>query len=181
MLPSLNSALTAISLDALTLDPIPADTRQPLLRFSLGPQDTALVVLEQLVEILRVPVTEILPVPETAGCVLGVCNWRGKMLWAIDLDDLVGYPSPLQPEQDPLFLHLMVVQLNDQFMGLGVRQVHDIELHELQQLQPVTPGLFPPRLQPFVLGTLPGCDGAVLQVTAITQCPLWQMDDDSVS
>jgi positive phototaxis protein PixI len=69
----------------------------------------------------------------------------------------------------------MVVQVNDQAVGLVVQQVNDIELHELQQLQPAAVGLFPPKLLPFVLGAMPGGNGTVLDVTAITQYPLWQV------
>jgi positive phototaxis protein PixI len=65
--------------------------------------------------------------------------------------------------------------MNDQALGLVVRRVNDIELHELERLQPAAPGLFPPKLLPFVLGALPGDKGTVLDVTAISQCPLWQI------
>jgi positive phototaxis protein PixI len=162
----------------LSLDlevPLPADTRQQMLRFSLGLQDSALLPLEKITEIFKVESINILPVPETHQCVLGVCNWRGGLLWLIDLEHLVGYPPLLQQMQsEPLPLIVMVIQMNDQLLGLGVRQVGEIERYELQKLQPAAPGLFPSKLQPFVLGTLPECGGAVLDVTAIVQCPLWQ-------
>jgi len=136
MLTSLDSVLTATSLDLLTLDddPLPPETRQRLLRFALGLEDSALLPLEQITEILRLNVTEILPVPEMPSCVLGIGNWRGEMLWLVDLNHLVGY-SPLssvrQVSASPV---AMVVQVNDQAVGLVVQQVNDIELHELQQL-----------------------------------------------
>jgi positive phototaxis protein PixI len=182
LLPALNptavspGCLSALNLDSLTLEPLPADTRQQLLRFSLG-QDSALLPLEQIKEIFQINVMEVLPVPETAGCAWGVCNWQGELLWLIDLDALVGYPPLLQQAQfqsEPMSLIVMVVQFNNQTLGLGVQQVGEIELHEMHNLQPPTPGLFPPQLQPFVLGALPACRGAVLNVIAIVQCPLWQ-------
>lgn len=170
---SLDSVLAAISLPAPAL--LPADTRQQVLRFALG-SDSALLPLAQITEIFRVDVMQILPVPETPNSVLGVCNWRGEMLWLVDLDSLAGYPSLVktQQEQESIALMVMVMQINDQTIGLGVRQVYEIEHHELQNLKPATLGLFPPRLQPFVLGVIPGCRGAVLDITAIMQRPLWQ-------
>ncbi len=161
------------SLDALMLDPLASETRQQLLRFPLTAQDSALLPLEQIIEILRIEVAEILPIPETSGCVLGICNWRGEMLWLIDLNDFVGYASPFQPEQMPDSLTIMVVQIANQTVGIGVQQVNDIELHDLQQLQQTVPGLFPPRFPPFILGMLPGCSDAVLDIRAIAQSPLW--------
>ncbi len=183
MLTSLDSVLTATSLDLLTLDddPLPPETRQRLLRFPLGLEDSALLPLEQITEILRLNVTEILPVPEMPSCVLGIGNWRGEMLWLVDLNHLVGYRSLSSVRQVSASPVAMVVQVNDQAVGLVVQQVNDIELHELQQLQPAAAGLFPPKLLPFVLGALPGGNGAVLDVTAIAQSPLWQIHQGRAS
>lgn len=168
---SLDSASIALSFDPQASPP--TDNHQQILRFSLGLQDSALLPLEQITEILKINSVEVLPIPATHSCVLGVCNWRGEMLWVIDLEHLVGYAPLLQQRQsEPLIV--MVIHWNDHLLGLGVRQVGEIERHELQKLQPVIPGLFPPQLQPFVLGTLLECSGAVLDIAAIAQCPLWQ-------
>lgn len=75
----------------------------------------------------------------------------------------------------------MVVQVNDHSIGLVVTQVNDIELHALEQLQPAAPGLFPPKLLPFVLGALPGVKGTVLDITAIARSPMWKMHQRGVS
>ncbi len=162
------------SLDPLGLDPLPPQTHfSRLLRFPLGSQDSALLPLEQIAEILRLDVAEILPVPEMPGCVLGIGNWRGEMLWLVDLNHLLGCPPlSLTVRKSPIAI---VVDLNHQSVGLVVEQVHDIESHNLQQLHPPAIGLFPPKLLPFVLGSLPGGSGTVLDVIAITQCPLWQL------
>ena len=179
MLTSLDSLLTATSLDLLTIDDsLPTETGQRLLRFPLGFQDSALLPLEQIAEILRVNLAEILPVPEMPDCVLGICNWRGEMLWLIDLNHLVGFMPLSLTASSPI---AMVVQVNDQPIGLVVQQVNDIELHELEKLQPAAAGLFPPKLLPFVLGTLPGGSGTVLDVTAIALSPLWQIHRGGVS
>lgn len=172
MLTELDSVLTPTSLDLLTKDPLPPEPRQRLLRFPLGLQDSALLPLEQIAEIIRVNVAEILPVPEMPSCVLGICNWRGEMLWLVDLNHLVGCP-PLSLERGALMA--MVVQVNDQTVGLVVHKVNDIELHDLQQLQKAEAGLFPSKLLPFVLGALPGDRGTVLDVTAIIHSPMWQI------
>ena len=71
--------------------------------------------------------------------------------------------------------HKQLTPNNQHSLGLVVQHVNDIELHDLQQLQPAAPGLFPPRLLPFILGSLPGENSTVLDVNAIAQCPLWQI------
>lgn len=183
---SLSSALTSTSLDLLTSDffgedQVPPETGERLLRFPLGDQDNALLPLNQITEIVRVNVAEILPVPEMPNQVLGICNWRGEMLWLIDLNHLVGCLPLFQ--QRPVLVPpvVMVVQVNGQSVGLVVPQVNDIELHDLQQLQPAAVGLFPPKLLPFVLGAIRGGNGIVLDVTAIAQYPLWQIHHQGVS
>jgi positive phototaxis protein PixI len=181
MLTSLDSALTAINLDPLTLDPLPPETRQRLLRFPIGFQDSALLPLEQIAEIFTVNLAEILPVPEMPSCVLGICNWRGEMLWLVDLNQLVGYPSLSTLEPVLTSPVTMVVQVDDRSIGLVVQQVNDIELHELDRLQAAAPGLFSPGLMPFVLGYLPRASGTVLDVTAITASSLWQRHRGRVS
>lgn len=181
MLAQMFVSSTGIDLDPLNLEPPPPETRQRLLRFPLDRQDSALLPLEQITEVLRVNVAEILPVPEMPICVLGICNWRGEMLWIVDLNLFLGCPSLRQQEQVLVTPAVMVVQVNDQAVGLMVSQVNDIELHELEQLQLAAPGLFPPKLLPFVLGALPGGKGTVLDIKAIAQCPLWQLHHKEVS
>lgn len=179
MLTSLDSVLAATSLDPLTLDPLPPEPGERLLRFPLGGKDSVLLPLEQITEILKVNAVEILPIPEMPGCVLGICNWRGEMLWLVDLNQLVGY-LPLSMVATASLV-VIVVQVKGQTVGLVVQQVNDIELHDLQQLQRAAPGLFPPKLLPYVQGALPGGKGTVLNVTAIAQCPLWQIHSFTAS
>lgn len=154
--------------------PLLQESRQKFLRFALGSSDSGLLLLEQISEILSITVAQILPVPEMPSCVLGIYNWRGKMLWLIDLDSLVDYSNPSTLGK-PDTLMAMVIELNGQAMGLVVQYVNDIELHDCEQIQSVTPGLFPPKLLPFIQGYLPGVNGIVLAPEAIARFPLWQL------
>lgn len=171
------SVLAVSSFEPLELNPLlPEINLSKLLRFPLGLQDSGLLPLEQIAEIIRINLAEILPIPEMPSCILGICNWRGEMLWLLDLNHLVGYPL-LTRRVTPVAI---VVKVNEQAIGLVVPQVDDIESYDLQQLQKAAPGLFPPKLLPFVLGALPN-GNIVLDVTAITQHPLWQIHRTTVS
>jgi positive phototaxis protein PixI len=175
----LDLALTTIGLDELAFDRLIAnpspieETRQRLLCFPLGERDSALLALEHIAQVFRIEVVEILPIPEMSDCVLGIGNWQGEMLWLVDLPAFAGYPS-LVKQQVPESLIVIVIQVNDKTLGLVVQQVNDVELHDLQQIQPATIGLFLPSFLPFVLGTLPGSSHAVLDVNAIASYTLWQ-------
>ncbi|QDL07334.1 chemotaxis protein CheW [Brasilonema octagenarum UFV-E1] len=171
------SVLAVTSFEPLELNPLlPEINLSKLLRFPLGLQDSGLLPLEQIGEISRVNLASILPIPEMPSCILGICHWRGEMLWLLDLNHLIGYPH-LTMQATPVAI---VVKVNEQAIGLVVPQVDDIESYDLQQLQKAAPGLFPPKLLPFVLGALPN-GNIVLDVTAITQYPLWQIHRTTVS
>ena len=166
--------ITPASLRGLAVNlPTQERSRQKFLRFSLnGGADSGLLPLEQLAEVLKVRITEILPVPEMPDCVLGIYNWRGNMLWLVDLNHLVDYPPLVRQEALPT---VMVVEINGQFMGLVVQAIDDIELHDVEQLQPIDVGLFPQGLLPFIQGYLPGVSGAVFDSEAIARYPRWQI------
>lgn len=150
-----------------------SESRQKFLRFALGFQERGLLPLEQIAEVLSVTIADILPVPEMPSCVLGIYNWRGKMLWLVDLNHLLDYP-PLSPPEQSVALMVMVIQINGQSIGLVVQYVKDIELYDPVHIQPATADLFPAKLLSFILGYLPSANGLVLDSLAIARCPLWQ-------
>jgi chemotaxis signal transduction protein len=167
--------ITTTSLTQLTSQPFLEVSGQKFLRFALGSQDRGLLPLEAIAEVLNVIVADILPVPEMPSCVLGIYNWRGKMLWLVDLNHLVDYPPLIQlgTALEPVIA--MVIQMNGQSIGLVVQSVKDIELHDATQLQKAPVGLFPPRLLSFVKGYLLNANGLVFDTEAIARCPMWQV------
>ncbi len=175
MQPPIDSVVTINSLNMLTKDPPLLESGQKFLRFSLGSQDSGLLPLEQISEVLNVTVADILPVPEMPSCVLGIYNWRGTMLWLVDLEHLVDCPPLSRQGRGLASLMAMVIQVDGQSVGLVVQYVNDIELHDAEQLQSAAAGLFPPRLLPFVKGYLPGANGTVLDTEAIARSPMWQV------
>ncbi|NJL37548.1 MAG: chemotaxis protein CheW [Leptolyngbyaceae cyanobacterium RM2_2_4] len=162
-----NPMLSAASLDLLAPELPSPDRRERLLRVYLSLQDSALLPLKHTTEVIRVTGEDILPVPGMPACIPGVCNWRGEMLWLIDLSQLVGF-SPL-PWRKPGISPFVIVTENDDPVGLLVMQVEEVEMHSLEQLQPPVAGLFLPELMPFVSGILPGSGTPVLDVLAIAQ------------
>lgn len=159
------------------------ENNQRFLRFHLGFEDTALLPLDSIKEVLRVSAAEILPVPHMPDCVLGIYNWRGEMLWTIDLNNLLGFPSLSQSQgmlvtsttkNVALVKFAIALQVGNQVLGLVVQQVDEIEEHNWQKLQSPNPGLFSPKLLPFVQGYLTEASSIVLDARSIVQSPLWQ-------
>jgi positive phototaxis protein PixI len=163
-----DSQLIADEAEPLTPDP-PPDTRRRLLRFSWGSQDSAFASLEQITEVFKIESSTIVPVPDMPDCVLGLCNWRGEMLWLLDFAALF---KELSEPASSLFV--LVVQERQQSVGLVVSQVRDIELHDLHELHPAVVHLFPPRLLPFISAILPQGGDPVVDVHAIVRSRPWQ-------
>ncbi|HEY9851496.1 MAG TPA: chemotaxis protein CheW [Leptolyngbyaceae cyanobacterium] len=160
-----------------------SDSGEKFLRFKLGLEGKALLSLNIIHQVMRVAASEILPVPQMPSCVLGIYNWRGEMLWLVDIGQLMGFP-PLYG--DPNLskggqigeLMAIVVQTNEQYLGLIVPQINDIELHDIQRLNVPSIGLFPPEVLPYLQGYLIGENQEVLMVLnaeAIARTPLWQV------
>lgn len=160
-----------------------SDTSEKFLRFKLGLEGKALLSLSIIHQVMRVSAAEILPVPQMPGCVLGIYNWRGEMLWLVDIGQLLGFPAlygdpNLSNGGQAGEIMAIVVQTNEQYLGLVVPQINDIELHDIKGLNVPSIGLFPPEVLPYLQGYLIGDEREVLMVLnaeAIAQTPLWQV------
>ncbi len=64
--------------------------KEQFLRFHLVPDTTLMLSITQLTEVLTIPVGQIIPIPHMPAWVMGVYNWRGEILWMVDLGQLVG-------------------------------------------------------------------------------------------
>lgn len=155
MLPSLDSVLKTTNLANALLDVPIEDNRQRLLSFPIGTFGNSLIPLEQITEIMRIALDDILIVPETPSSVLGAYNWRGEMLWLIDLEHLIGGTSLF--EQVSLFQQpiAIVLQVDNYCFGMVVKSVNEIELHDIRGILPAKLGSFAAQLLPFITGYLP--------------------------
>ena len=173
----IDSANTSNSTSIATIEAINASLEEgeKFLRFQLGAEGIALLPLNVIKQVMQVSVNEILPVPQMPGCVLGIYNWRGEMLWLVDIGQLVGFP-PLGSSENVMAI---AIQIEDKTLGLVVRQINDIERHHLHQINLPAIGLFAPELMPYLQGYLIGANQEVLMVLnagAIANAPLWQIN-----
>lgn len=145
---------------------------QRFLRFRLDERDAALLPVDYIREVLGVTAAKILPVPHVPDSVLGIYNWRGQMLWLVDLARLLGYEGLASGafEGNP---DIMVLDVQRQLLGVVVRQVDTIEEHDWQKLQPPV-GLFPDAMLAYVEGYLTQADMTILSAPALVRSPLWK-------
>ena len=154
---------------------------EKFLRFQLGSEGKALLPVNIISQVMRVLGADILPVPQMPSCVLGIYNWRGEMLWLVDIGQLMGFPALCEPAVGKGGvggdLMAIAIQINDQYLGLVVSQISDIELHDIQQIQVPSIGLFSPEIMPYLQGYLVAPNNEVLMVLnaeALAQAPLWK-------
>ncbi len=150
---------------------------QRFLRFQLGQEDLCLLPTEGVLQVLTIALEELLPVPQMPGCVMGVYNWRGELLWLVDFQHLVGLKPLLSEDANLTNCMTIVVKLNNKVMGLVVNRVEDIEELDCNQMQPLTAGLFSSELLEFLQGYFVTKNNKMLMVfegQAIVNTPVWQ-------
>ncbi|MBF2001888.1 MAG: purine-binding chemotaxis protein CheW [Synechococcales cyanobacterium M58_A2018_015] len=166
----------------LTSDDVPKTTpelssqqvpeAEKFLRFYFNRDETALLPVNCIKEVLKVPVAAILPVPSMPDCILGIYNCRGEILWLVDLGLQLGLGEthPITLNASRIF-YTIVIEAEHTLLGIVVPQIMDIEQHSLSQMQPASVELFSPRLMPFIQGYLTRSSSLVLDVNALIQDP----------
>ncbi|MBW4515125.1 MAG: chemotaxis protein CheW [Timaviella obliquedivisa GSE-PSE-MK23-08B] len=154
---------------SLFAEPTPVEIGQRFLRLQLCPEKTALLAVDEIVAIATATITDILPVPHMPSCVLGLYNWRGAMIWLVDLGQQVGFSGILQAGSSTFMA--VIVEVSGQTLGLCVSQVHDIESYDPQLIHAPSLEMFSGQFLPFVKGYLTGDRTIVLNLPALLQDP----------
>jgi positive phototaxis protein PixI len=128
------------------------ETKQKFLSFSLGVRDTAVIPLEQITEVVQIPLTEICGVPQMPNCVVGIYNWRGEMLWLVDLEEMLGYPPLLQGSNFLSKMMALVLEHEGKYLGILIRQLIDIDWLDTQRMKQPSEEVFYPEMTPFLRG-----------------------------
>lgn len=140
---------------------------EQFLRFHLGGETTALLPVHQMTEVLNIPVNQIVPIPHLPGWVMGVYNWRGEILWILDLGHLVGL-TPLHQQEISHSTYTTIVIHSQQklaskkrlggqitgskMLGLVVEKVEDMEWCNPDLIQSPPQSAVTPELVPFLRG-----------------------------
>jgi len=151
----------------------PLEVKEQFLAFALDDQTRGILAIAQVVEVLSVPSFEIISLPHMSECIVGVYNWRGEILWMVDLGEFLGYSPTATARQKTA----IVVHVEGLHMGWIVSQVEDTVWHRRDAIQPVPPMAFAPEIEPYLRGYLLQADGntsLILDAVTILRAPLWQ-------
>ena len=116
---------------------IETQTDEQFLTFWLGQEQQALLPTSQLLEIVKVYLSQITPIAGIAPYVMGVYNWRGDVIWVVDLASMLGY-NPLYAQEQSKFqdkCHVIFLRIQDMVIGLAVSQVGQMINCDISKIQ----------------------------------------------
>jgi positive phototaxis protein PixI len=155
------------------LDDLPEQVSKPkpgemqFLTFPLGSDTLAMLSVEQLTEVLTLPIGQVMPIPDMAAYVLGAYNWRGEILWVIDLGQLLGL-EPLHQQMGNASSFKVIVSQPDRksatptYLGLAVMNVDDMHWCNPSDIESAPTAAATPNLSPFLRGFTLGNQGEML-------------------
>ena len=132
-------------------------TTEQFLTFSLGQdqqQEQALLPTSQLLEIVKVNLSQITSIAGIAPYVMGVYNWRGDVIWVIDLASMLGY-KPLYAQEQNKFqdkCHVIFLRIQDMVIGLAVSHVGQMIQCDIAKIQTTGLGFTNPVMQKICRG-----------------------------
>lgn len=140
------------------------------LKFQMDHQTPAILPLEYTQEVLIVPTERITPMPNMPMCVLGLLNRRNKVLWIVDLVQMLNL-QPLEPNIQQY--HMAIIKVGKIPMGLVVQEVKGVARFSSERIQSST-GLVP-DVNPYIHGYIMHQEEMllVLNAEAIVHSPIF--------
>lgn len=152
------------------------ENEQKFLSFNLGRKDKAVISLKYITEVLQVSLAEICGVPQMPTSIFGIYNWRGEMLWLVDLEEMLGYGQVMQATNLASKMMAVVVQSEGKYLGLLIRHLMDIEWLDTSQMKAPENQLFSANISPFLEGYFINSDEEMiinLDASGIVNASMW--------
>ncbi|NMF84766.1 chemotaxis protein CheW [Nodosilinea sp. P-1105] len=153
---------------ALEAAPI-AIPEEQFLRIYLG--DVPLLLpMTNLVEIMKLPIGQVVPMFQMPPWVIGIHNCRGDMLWVADLGHFLGQPpwyerNNLATQHSVVVVQTTLAAETPSPLGLVVTAVDGMVTYPLEALHPVdAPEAIAPALVPYIQHLCRPGPGAALPV-----------------
>lgn len=122
----------------------PQEAKQ-FLKFAIYPSTKLMLPIRQITEVLKIKFGQIVPIPQMPPWVMGVYNWRGDILWMVDLGHLIGLDPWYQRENNRNYQTAIVLSPHKEKiqsdkrvgtnLGLIVSHVEDIKMCDRSTIQ----------------------------------------------
>ena len=136
-------------------------TTKQFLKFQLHPDTQVMLPIEQITEVVKMQFNQIVPIPQMPAWVMGVYNWRGDILWMLDLGHLIGLDSWYQHQLNRSNHTAIILSPerknqadNDTgiHLGLVVAGIEDLETCDISTIQSALGSKVTARLGDFLQG-----------------------------
>lgn len=114
-----------------------------------------------MTEVLTIDLASIVPIFQLPIWVIGVCNWRGEILWLVDFGYLIGSSTWHQQGKNASNQTVIILQKNspkaikssnNKRLGIIVNRVENIEWCNYDLMQSPSLSSVTPELVPFLRG-----------------------------
>lgn len=102
------------------------------LKFQLTSQTPAILAMEYIQEVLVVPAARITLMPNVPECVLGLLNRRNRVLWVIDLAQMLKLHLP---EINPQQYNVVIMRVGQVPLGLVVHEISGVTRFKIEDIQ----------------------------------------------
>lgn len=90
------------------------------LKFYLNHQTAAVLSIKHSQEAIIVPVESVTSMPNMPACILGLMNWRSRIIWVIDLPRMLNLESLDNRLRQ---YNVIVIRVESQVLGLVVQDI----------------------------------------------------------
>ncbi len=144
------------------------------LNFYLNPLTSAVLSVKHTQEAIVVPGEIITPMPNMPACIMGLMNWRSRIIWAVDLPMILNLESTHYRSRQ---FNIIVIKVESMLLGLVVHNVKGtIKFMPDDIRSPI--GQVATSLVPYLRGCVVQAQETllVLDAPAIVQSSLLQID-----
>lgn len=106
------------------------------LRLSLNRKIQVLLSAQHVTEIVKLTPQRIVPIPDVAVQVMGVCDWRGEVIWLADLAYLLRCKPLYQLKYSQTEYSALMINYDGIHMGLVIHQVHQMQNYDATHMLP---------------------------------------------
>lgn len=116
----------------------------------------------QLAETINLDLGNIVQMPDLPPAVVGVCGWRGEVLWLVDLSYALRLPPLLAGDYPSAKCSVLRVTVNQQSFGMLVTEVQQLIRCDRQKITPEALPQIPKEVVSVIAGQFQPSPGEVI-------------------
>lgn len=137
-------------------------TTSQYISFMLTDGIRGMIPTQQLTETINLELGTIVQIPDLPASVVGVCGWRGDVLWLVDLSYALSLSPLLAADYQSAKCSVLRVTVNQQMFGVLVAEVRQLVRCDRQAIQPGVPRTLSPEAAPLIAGQYTATPGETL-------------------